>query len=88
VGATKLPDGQITQKSVQPLLKKYSAFAVGQIISTTPAILSRRGALAIVTNVGTGCGGRGSIGRDVIAGRDEPRERSNGVLDERCCSGR
>ena len=32
-----------------------------------------RGALAIVTNVGTGCGGRGSVGRvDVIAGRFSP----------------
>jgi hypothetical protein len=30
----------------------------------------RRGALAIVTNVGAGCGGRGSVGRvDVVAGR-------------------
>jgi len=28
------------------------------------AILSRRGALAIVTNVGTGCGGRGSVERE------------------------
>ena len=63
VGATKLPDGQITEKSVQPLLQKYSAFAVGQITSRTRAVLSPRGALAIVTNVGTGCGGRGSVGR-------------------------
>jgi hypothetical protein len=30
----------------------------------------RRGALAIVTNVGAGCGGRGSVGRaGLIAGR-------------------
>jgi antirestriction protein ArdC len=26
-----LPDGQITQKSVQPFVQKFSAFAVGQI---------------------------------------------------------
>jgi len=32
--------------------------------------------LAIVTNVGAGCDGRGSVKRAiVVAGRDEPRER-------------
>jgi hypothetical protein len=39
----------------------YYAFVVGQISASTPAVLSRGGALAIVTNVGTGCGGRGSV---------------------------
>src|SRR5260370_11684810 len=39
---------------------------VGQISATTSAVLFRRGASAIVTNVGMGCGGRGSVRR----GRD------------------
>jgi len=58
-------------KSVQPFLEKYSAFPVGQIISTSsPHPVPKRGALAIVTNVGMGCGGRGSVGRVIaIAGR-------------------
>ena len=58
-------------KSVQPFLEKYSAFPVGQIISTSsPHPVPKRGALAIVTNVGMGCGGRGSVGRVIaVAGR-------------------
>src|SRR5258705_5450475 len=51
------------QNPVQPSLQKYFAFAVGQIKTRSPAVLSRGGALAIVTNVGAGCGGRGSVGR-------------------------
>jgi hypothetical protein len=46
-----------------PLLQKYSAFPVGQIISTGLGHpVPKRGALAIVTNVGAGSGGRGSVG--------------------------
>jgi hypothetical protein len=37
---------------VQSCAQKYSAFAVGQITSTTPAVLSDRGALANVINAG------------------------------------
>jgi hypothetical protein len=33
-------------------LKKYSAFAVGQINSTTPAVHSTEGRIAIVTDAG------------------------------------
>jgi hypothetical protein len=62
-----LPDGQITERTtklfVQPFLKKYSASPVGQIKTISPAIPPPlRGALAIVVNVGVGCGGRGSFG--------------------------
>src|SRR5438105_5399224 len=43
----------------------------------------RRGALAIVTNVGAGCGGRGSVRRvEVFAGRlsvSEHRAQTNGA---------
>jgi hypothetical protein len=50
------------QKSVQPPLQKYFAFAVGQIISTdschpTP----QEGRIMIVTTRGVECGGRGSV---------------------------
>ena len=45
-----------------------------------------RGALAIVTNVGAGCGGRGSVGRVVVfAGRALVRERTQRADDWRGC---
>src|SRR6202165_629432 len=55
----KQPVGQI---SVQPPLQKYFVSPVGQIISTnsrhpTPP----EGRIAIVTDAGCGCGGRGSV---------------------------
>jgi hypothetical protein len=57
-----MPDGQISKLPVQPSSQKFSILLVGQIIDTSlrhPVL--RRGALAIVTNVGMGCGGRGSV---------------------------
>jgi hypothetical protein len=65
------PSGK-SLNSVQPHLQKYFGFAVGQISASTPAILSRRGALAIVTNVGAGCGGRG---------QRQARKRSQGEMN-------
>jgi hypothetical protein len=48
-----------------------------------PAIPSRTGALAIVTNVGAGCGGRGSVGRDcgrrAVSVSDHAARRTNGA---------
>jgi len=42
--------------------------------------------LAIVTNVGAGCGGRGSVGRVVVfAGRALVRERTQRADDRRQC---
>src|ERR1700730_7011624 len=64
---------------VQSGLQKYFASPPAQIKSISPAVLSLRGALAIVTNVGTGCGGRGCA-------LDEWRwrgRRSRGVLTPR-----
>ena len=58
----RLPDGQISNPPVQPPLQKYSASLFGRNSSSDSAIPLRRGALAIVTNVGAGCGGRGSVG--------------------------
>jgi hypothetical protein len=48
---------------VQPHFQKYSPSHQTQIKSITPPSRPERGALAIVTNVGMGCGGRGSVGR-------------------------
>jgi len=54
-GLVHLPDGQISHLAVQPLREKYSAFAVGQINSTTPAIpCPQDGRFAVVTDVGLG----------------------------------
>jgi hypothetical protein len=47
-----LPDGQINELAVQPHLQKYFAFAVGQIKSTTRAVLSQERGVAHVINVG------------------------------------
>jgi hypothetical protein len=51
-----LPDGQIRRpignSAVQPRFEKYSAFAVGQIISTNLPVSSPEGRLAIVTDAG------------------------------------
>ena len=57
-----LPVGHFVEKAVYPPLQKYFASPVGQIISTnsrhpTPS----EGRIAIVTDAGCGCGGRGSV---------------------------
>ena len=63
------PVGQITSprfavqlRLVQPLSKKYFGFPELQIKLHDLPSRPERGALAIVTNVGTGSGGRGSAG--------------------------
>ena len=73
--------------SVQSYPKKYSRFRHPQISTTNTASHPSRGALAIVTNVGMGCGGRGSVGRerDRRAKSFGLRERA-GAQDERRCS--
>src|SRR6266851_6439348 len=51
--STELPDGQISDLPVQPPLQKYSAFPVGQIISTSSPVPSHsEGRFAIVTDAG------------------------------------
>ena len=51
----------------QPVGQNF-AFAVGQIIARTPAILSpRKGRWPSSPNVGMGCGGRGSVEREVCS---------------------
>ena len=71
--------------SVQSYPKKYSRFRHPQISATNTSSHPSRGALAIVTNVGMGCGGRGSVGRerDRRAKSFGLRERSSGAQDER-----
>jgi hypothetical protein len=57
-----LPVGQFVDRRVESPLQKYSCFHSPQITSTTPAIPSHtEGRIAIVTDVGAGCGGRGSV---------------------------
>jgi hypothetical protein len=74
--------------SVQSHPKKYSGFRHPQISATNTASHPSRGALAIVTNVGVRCGGRGSVGRERDRGAKSfgLRERSAGAQDERRCS--
>ena len=89
-----LPDGQITscfpKWPVQPLLQKYFCSRLTQISSLIRTVPSRQeGRIARRHERGAGCGGRESVGRAIaIAGRDEPRERSASVQDDRRFSGR
>ena len=56
--------------AVKPHSRKYSYLRPGRRSSGRLMSCPERGALAIVTNVGMGCGGRGSVGRVIaIAGR-------------------
>src|SRR5712692_6373540 len=82
-GSSDLPVGHLC---VESPLQKYFASPVGQIISTnsrhpTPP----EGRIAIVTDVGEGCGGRGSVERAMgcRAGRKacerSPSERTRDV---------
>ncbi len=62
--AGDLPDGLRVRNRVQPSLEKYFAFSETQISITTRVIpCPQEGRIAIVTDVGAGCGGRGSAGR-------------------------
>jgi hypothetical protein len=75
-----LPDGQITKLAVQPPSQKLSILLVGQIISTTSRHpVPQEGRIMIVTDVGMGCGGRGSIRRAGVRRAGFARERKNGV---------
>ena len=58
-----LPDGQISSKSVQPFAKNFPLNPSGKSTVKSMPSCPERGALAIVTNVGTGRGGRGSVAR-------------------------
>jgi hypothetical protein len=75
-----LPDGQKSfarENLSSPVCKKNPLRQRPKSDLKIPPSRSERGALAIVTNVGPGCGGRGSAGRaDVIAGRALARERT------------
>jgi hypothetical protein len=69
------------QNPVKPLRRKYSCSHLTQISGRSLPSRPERGALAIVTNVGTGCGGRGSVGaqgdrRAVIRERFTARRRT------------
>src|ERR1700761_3269439 len=50
--------GRNTQIAVHPASQKFSAWLLAQITSVWWPSRPDRGASAIVTNVGTGCGGR------------------------------
>jgi hypothetical protein len=54
--------GLLTGVSI-PLCKNISVFAYPKSLLELLSSRPTRGALAIVTNVGMGCGGRGSVGR-------------------------
>jgi hypothetical protein len=57
-----LPVGRLVDGCVESLLQKYFCFHTPQITSRTLRIPSHtEGRFAIVTDVGTGCGGRGSV---------------------------
>ena len=69
--------------AVKPHSRKYSYLRPGRRSSRRLMSCSERGALAIVTNVGAGCGGRGSVGRDcgrrAVSVSDYAARRTNGA---------
>jgi hypothetical protein len=79
--SSDLPVGQFFDCGVQSHFKKYSASPLTQISSGDSPSRPERGALAIVTDVGAGCGGRGGIRRVCgrRAGWRKTRERPNGA---------
>src|SRR6266481_2583513 len=85
-----LPDGLFCKSPVQPHLQKYFCSRLTQITSKSLTVPSRQeGRIARRHERGTGCDGRESVRRAMaIAGRDEPRERSASVQDDRRLSGR
>ena len=58
-------DGQISKLLSSPSRKKISLNPSGKSKLKCPPSCPARGALAIVTNVGAGCGGRSSVGREM-----------------------
>jgi hypothetical protein len=76
-----VPDGQITKTCPAPR-EKYSASLVGQISATSsPRPFPARGAVARRHERGRGCGGRGSVGAQMFAGRFSVSEQRR--ADER-----
>ena len=58
-----VPEGQITQKPVQPLFQKYSAFVLTQIIGITPPVSRRMRGARDRHERAVRCGGRESATR-------------------------
>jgi hypothetical protein len=78
-----LPDGQISELPVQPPLQKYSASRLPQIKSRTSAVPSSCRGVGHRHERWDGMRWtRQRQARKGSAGRDEPRERSNGAQDE------
>src|SRR5258705_13769903 len=68
----------------KPRNQKYSCFRPTQIRCISNPSRPTRGAIARRHERGAGGGGRESVRRgNAIAGRDEPRERSASVRDDR-----
>ena len=63
-----LPDGQFCAHRVQPLPQKYSSSPHTQITSKSPAVPHpiKRGVSRSSRTLGAGCGGRGSVRREVF----------------------
>src|SRR6266852_2991093 len=86
---TDLPDGLFCKSPVQPHLQKYFRSRLTQIRCISKPSRPTEGRIARRHERGAGCGGRESVRRaTAIAGRDEPRERSASVRDDRRFSGR
>src|SRR6266849_3874294 len=84
-----LPDRQITDLPVQPCLQKYFPSRLTQITSISLAVSSLwRGVSRSSRTRGGMRWTRERQARKAIAGRDEPRERSASVQDDRRFSGR
>jgi hypothetical protein len=89
---TDLPDGQISRVQQfgcpAPFAKIFPFSADPNHFYIHHRLVPQRG-VARRHERGAGCGGRKGVRRaTAVAGRDEPRERSAGVQDDRRLSGR
>src|SRR4029079_2403598 len=62
--ATKQLDGQISKNPSSPFRENIPLNPSGKSALRLAHPVPREGRIAIVTDVGTGCGGRGSVGRE------------------------
>jgi hypothetical protein len=77
---TDLPDGQISELLSSPLRENFLLSPSGKSsLQVRPILSPQEGRIMIVTNVGMGCGGRGSVARAGVRRAGFACERKNGA---------
>jgi hypothetical protein len=82
------PTGKSAKSLSSPLAKNIPLYRFLETSLEAAPSRPGRGAYASSRTLGTGCGGRGSVGALEIAGRASARERLDGARTNDACSGR